>query len=68
VFTAELIDAMDSFPDQSSVATLRRHGVASVTLHTDRVENTPQAEAAERSIAGLGLTRRRAGDLIVYEL
>jgi hypothetical protein len=68
VFTAELIDAMDTFPDRSSVALLRRHGVQSVTLHTDRVYATPQAQAAGKPIRGLGLERRRVGDLIIYEL
>jgi hypothetical protein len=68
VFTADLIEAMDSFPDRSSVATLRRNGVRTVSLHLDRVFNTPQADAAGRSIAGLGLTRERIGDVLVYEL
>jgi hypothetical protein len=68
VFTAGLVDAMDSFPDRSSVATLRRNGVRSVTLHLDRVLGTPQLDAASKSIAGLGLTRRRIGDVLVYEL
>jgi hypothetical protein len=68
VFTAELIDAMDTFPDRFSVALLRREGVESVALHTDRVYATPQAEAAGKSIRGLGLERRRVGDVIIYEL
>jgi hypothetical protein len=68
VFTAELIDAMDSFPDRFSVALLRREGVESVALHTDRVYATPQAQAAGKSIRGLGLERRRVGDVIIYEL
>jgi hypothetical protein len=68
VFTAELIDAMDTFPDRSSVALLRQEGVESVALHTDRVYATPQAHAAGKSIRGLGLERRRVGDVIIYDL
>jgi hypothetical protein len=42
--------------------------IASVTLHVDRVFGTPQDGAAEKPIEGLGLTRRRVGDVIIYEL
>jgi hypothetical protein len=68
VFTAELVDAMDAFPDPATVAELRRTGVRTVVLHTDGTEGTPQSDAAPRSIRGLGIERRRVGDVIVYEL
>jgi hypothetical protein len=68
VFTAELIDAMDSFPDPASVAELRRTGVRTVVVHLDRVADTPQSAAADKPIRGLGLQRRRVGEVIVYEL
>jgi hypothetical protein len=68
VFTASLILAMDGFPDRTSVSALRHTGVRTVTLHLDRVENTPQSDAASKPIAGLGLTRTRIGDVIVYEV
>jgi hypothetical protein len=67
-FTQDLIEAMDGFPDPASVAMLRDEGVRSVILHLNRIEGTPQANAARRPIAGLGLSRRRAGDVLVYEL
>ena len=66
---AELIDAMDSFPDAETVARLRDLGVRSVVLHLDRVGGTPQVEAARKPTAGLGVTARRVGEsLLVYEL
>jgi hypothetical protein len=68
VFTAELIDAMSAFPDPATVAELRRTGVRTVVLHTDRVDGTPQSAAAAKPIRGLGIERRQIGDLIVYEL
>ena len=67
-FTDLLIGAMDTFPDRATVARLRAVGVASVIVHLDRVAGTPQAGAAERSIAGLGIARTRLGGLDVYEL
>jgi len=66
---AELIAAMDAFPDAATVARLRELGVRSVVLHRDRVGGTPQAGAAQRRIAGLGISRRPLGaELLVYEL
>jgi hypothetical protein len=66
---ADLIAAMDGFPDRGTVARLRDLGVASVVLHRDRVAGTPQAGAARRRIGGLGISRRPLGaELLVYEL
>jgi hypothetical protein len=59
---------MRDFPDRQSIARLRREGVRSVILHLDRVPSSPQSGAARRQIAGLGLTRRRLGSLLVYEI
>jgi hypothetical protein len=67
-YTARLIRAMRDFPDRQSIARLRREGVRSVILHLDRVPSSPQSGAARRQIAGLGLTRRRLGSLLVYEI
>ncbi len=68
-YTAEVIAAMRTFPDEESVAVLRREGIASVVLHTDRIIGTPQGLALGRPIAGLGLERQLLhGGVIVYEL
>jgi hypothetical protein len=67
-FTAELIDAMSAFPDPATVAELRRTGVRTVVLHTDRVNGTPQGAATAKPIRGLGIERRQIGDVIIYEL
>jgi hypothetical protein len=67
-FTERVIEAMDAFPDRTSVALLRRRGVRSVVLHLARADGTPQEGAARAPIAGLGLSRRRVGGVLVYEL
>jgi hypothetical protein len=67
-FTANLIEDMRDFPDASTVAELRRAGVASVIVHLERTPGTPQAGIAERPVSGLGLTVRRDGPLLIYEL
>jgi hypothetical protein len=67
-FTAEVVASAAGFPDRESVAALREVGVESVILHPYRAGGTPQAAAASRPIAGLGITRERRGQVIVYEL
>jgi hypothetical protein len=68
-YTADVIDAMSSFPDRESVATLRREGIASVLLHTDRIIGSPQGLALGRPVAGLRLERSRlGGGVIAYEV
>jgi hypothetical protein len=56
------------FPDGGSVRFLRRIGVRSVILHRDLVFGTPWQDTADRPIAGLGITRRDEGQLVVYDL
>jgi hypothetical protein len=68
VFTTEVISAARGFPDRRSVALLRRLGVRSVVLHLRRTANTPWEGAARRPVDGLGVTRRRTGDVVVYEI
>jgi hypothetical protein len=65
-FTQHLIERMERFPDRQTVATLSRLGVRSVVLHTNRVHGTPWRGAARRPVAGLPLTRRRRGELVLY--
>ena len=67
-FTQHLIDAMDSFPDRPSVALLRERGIRSVILHLARVEGSPQERVASRPLAGLGISRMRLDDLLIYEI
>ncbi len=67
-YTQKLIDAVDGFPDRASVEVLRDRGVRSVILHLARVDGTAQARAAERPIGGLGITRRRLDDLLIYDI
>jgi hypothetical protein len=57
-----------SFPDAASVAALRHAGIRTVVVHLDLAAGTPWADAAQRSVAGLALTRARVGDVVVYRL
>ncbi len=56
------------FPSAASIAVLRDLGVRSVVLHPDLADGTPWAGAGDRPTAGLGITRRAAGDAVVYDL
>jgi hypothetical protein len=67
-FTQHLIDGVLDFPDPRTVALLSRVGIRSVVLHTNRVEGTPWQVAAHKPVTGLPVTRRRLGDLVVYEI
>jgi hypothetical protein len=67
-FTRRLIERVKPFPDGRTVAFLSRLGVNSVILHVNRVNGTPWEGAADRPVAGLGVTRRDLGDLVVYEI
>jgi hypothetical protein len=67
-FTFGLIDDVHGFPDRPSVELLRKLGVRTVALHTQRVAGTEWEHAAQRPIRGLPLTRSRDGDVVVYEI
>jgi hypothetical protein len=68
-YTQSVIDAMRTFPDAASVAVLRREGIRSVLLHTDRLIGSPQGLALGRPIAGLGLEQTElGGGVIAYEV
>ena len=67
-FTERLIERVEPFPDRPTVALLSRLGVNSVILHANRVNGTPWEGAAHRPVAGLTVTRRDQGDLVVYEI
>jgi hypothetical protein len=70
---------MDAFPDKASVEKLRYYGIKTVVLHL-RMPRLPgivgyahaeppnAAAAAAKPIAGLGMTRRRVGSLVIYSI
>ncbi len=76
----DLRGGMHGFPDKASVEKLRYYGIRTVVLHLvtprelppqhglDRAEPPNVAEAAARPVAGLGVTRRRVGSLVIYEI
>jgi hypothetical protein len=69
-----------NFPDQASVEKLRYYGIRTVVLHLAPLKELPPshgfaqleprnpAAAAAKPIAGLGITRRRTGSLVIYEI
>jgi hypothetical protein len=75
----DLRGGMDAFPDKASVDKLRYYGIRTVVLHL-RMPRLPgivgyaHAEppnavvAAAKPIAGLGMTRRQVGSLIIYTI
>jgi hypothetical protein len=77
--TDDLRGGMSGFPDPGSVAKLRYYGVKTVVLHTvmptlppiklPAIPEPPDLQAAaHRPIAGLGVTRRQIGSLVIYEI
>jgi hypothetical protein len=76
----DLRGGMKNFPDQASVEKLRYYGIRTVVLHTvipkglppehglDFAEPPDVAGAAAKPVAGLGVTRRKVGSLVIYEI
>jgi hypothetical protein len=76
----DLRGGMAGFPDRASVEKLRFYGIRTVVLHTvlpkelpsengfDTAEPADPAANARKPIAGLGVTRRLAGSLVIYEI
>jgi hypothetical protein len=75
----DLRGGMGGFPDKGSVEKLRYYGIKTVVLHTRMPElpglHAPEvpeppdyATAANRPIAGLGISKRRVGSLAIYEI
>jgi hypothetical protein len=56
------------FPDRDSVETLRKSGIHSVLLHTDRAAGTPWERAANRSVDGLPLDRQVIDGVVLFRL
>jgi hypothetical protein len=63
---ADLELRLQQFPDRETVNLLRSLGVRTVVLHPNLAGGTPWQGAARRPVAGLGLERRRSGDLLLY--
>jgi hypothetical protein len=75
----DLRGGMNGFPDRASVEKLRYYGIRTVVLHL-RMPKLPgivgyaypeppnTAAAARKPIAGLGVTRRQVGSLVIYEI
>jgi hypothetical protein len=75
----DLRGGMSGFPDRASVEKLRYYGVGTVVLHTvmptlpgihlPAIPEPPDARAAAaKPVAGLGVTRRQVGSLVIYEI
>lgn len=75
----DLRGGMQNFPDRASVEKLRYYGIKTVVLHTTMPElpglHAPEvpeppdyATAADKPIAGLGITSRRVGSIVIYEI
>ncbi|MCW3016655.1 MAG: hypothetical protein JWO02_3747 [Solirubrobacterales bacterium] len=67
-FTARLLSQLGGFPDRASVARLRRLGVQTVVLHTDRTAGTRWAAWQRRPTRALGVRRTVGGGVAVYRL
>jgi hypothetical protein len=76
----DLRGGMNGFPDRASIEKLRYYGVRTVVLHTVMPKGLPPEQgwvipeppntsaAAAKPIAGLGVTRRRVGSVVIYEI
>jgi hypothetical protein len=75
----DLRGGIHRFPDKASVEKLRYYGIRTVVLHLTmpklpgivgyaKAEPPDAAAAAAKPIAGLGMTRRRVGSLVIYEI
>ncbi len=76
----DLRGGMKGFPDKASIEKLRYYGIRTVVLHTkippglppehglDFPEPIDPSAAAAKPIAGLGVTKRRVGAILIYEI
>jgi hypothetical protein len=75
----DLRGGMGAFPDRASVEKLRYLGIRTVVLHLKLPklpgiagyalpEPRDPAAAAVKPVTGLGLTRRRVGSIVIYEI
>jgi hypothetical protein len=75
----DLRGGMSGFPDRASIEKLRYYGIRTVVLHLKMptlpgihgyaiAEPPNLPAAAAKSVAGLGVTRRQVGSLVIYEI
>ena len=76
----DLRGGMNGFPDMASVEKLRHYHIETVVLHTVLPKGLPPEHgavlpnppdplvAAAKPIAGLGISARRVGSLVIYEI
>jgi hypothetical protein len=75
----DLRGGMSGFPDRASVEKLRYYGIRTVVLHLTMptlpgihgyaiAEPPDVPAAAAKPVAGLGVSRRRVGALVIYEI
>ncbi|MGO9761950.1 MAG: hypothetical protein ACLP1Q_11905 [Solirubrobacteraceae bacterium] len=76
----DLRGGMSGFPDLASVEKLRYYGIRTVVLHTVLPKGLPPEQGwvfpepddpaanARKPIAGLGITRRQVGSIVIYEI
>ena len=76
----DLRGGMNGFPDQASIEKLRYYGIKTVVLHTKIPPGLPPEQgwviaeppdpsaAAQKPIAGLGITRKQVGSVVIYEI
>ncbi len=75
----DLRGGIHQFPDKASVEKLRYYGIRTVVLHLTmpklpgivgyaKAEPPDAAAAAAKPVAGLGMTRRKVGSLVIYEI
>jgi hypothetical protein len=76
----DLRGGMSGFPDRASVEKLRFYGIRTVVLHTVLPKGLPPEQGwvfpepdhpaanARKPIAGLGITRRQVGSIVIYEI
>jgi hypothetical protein len=76
----DLRGGMKNFPDRPSIEKLRYYGIRTVVLHTVLPKELPPEHgaviaeppnpvaAAAKPVAGLGVTRRRVGSIVIYEI
>ena len=75
----DLRGGMSGFPDRASIEKLRYYDIRTVVLHLKMpklpgihgyatAEPPDVAAAAAKPVAGLGVTRRQAGSLVIYDI